>query len=270
MLALGKANGVQYLVVYPPSGGGWMDRELVPRGLRPCLDVIDSNYTATVCVDLQRSLDSMFTGMAKRRRTSVRAAERRGVTVRQGSAADLPVFDRLKDAHASRLGYDRRGQDYYEALWDVFAPRGHVALFLAQHEGEPVSAALAIPFGDTCYHLERPWSGEHGDLRPNELLEWEVLKWAKSEGYRFADLGGILRPNALAVLSGEGKPPHLTRWEESKLAFGGQVTLLPEGYDYVYSPVLRFAHRNAPPKVLRSVREFAERVRARAWGRRET
>jgi len=270
MLELGRANGVQYLVVHPPRGGDWMCAELTRRGFRPSLQEIE--YTATVYVDLQPELDELLARMSRRCREHIRLAERRGVSVRRGSEADLPVFNRLKDAHCARLGYDRRSEGYYQGLWDALSPQGHLELFIAEYQGEPVSAELATVFGDTSYHHERLWSGKYGNLRPNELLEWYAFKWAKTEGYRWVDLVGIQRPVALELLGGERAPSQLTSAESFKLRFGAVPVLLPEGYDYVYNPVLRFAHHCIPSTALRSgaVSRTVDRLSTRAWGRRKT
>jgi peptidoglycan pentaglycine glycine transferase (the first glycine) len=251
MLALGRANDVQYLVVLPPQGGDWMSGELLQRGFRHSL--YDIGYTATILMDLRPDLDGLLAKMTKKRRQNIRSAERRGVTIRRGSQADLPIFNRLKDAHSTRLGYARRSEDYYAELWRALAPREHIALFIAEYEGEPLSAQLVIPFGDTCHHMERPWSGEHGELNSNELLEWHAIKWAKSRGYLFVDHEAIETPVAEAVLSGREVPPD-PRYTATlfKLKWGGQVVLTPPSFDYVYNPVLRFGFRRIPNRVLRS------------------
>jgi lipid II:glycine glycyltransferase (peptidoglycan interpeptide bridge formation enzyme) len=253
MMAMGKRDGVQYLVVQPPRGGDWMCRELTALGFH--YGAFDIDITATVLIDLQPDLDEVFAGMSKKTRHHVKEGERRGVIVRRGSEADLPIFNRLKDVQSARLGYARRSEGYYTELWRALAPRGHIELFIAEYDGEPVSAQLAIPFGDTCHHMERPWSGEHGNLRPNELIKWEVIKWAKSEGYRFADLEGIEAPVAEAVLAGKevpDDPGYSASRFKLKFVGAGQVIIDPPSFDYVYNPLLRFAYRCIPAKVMRS------------------
>jgi peptidoglycan pentaglycine glycine transferase (the first glycine) len=267
MMSVGRASSVRYLVANPPQGGDWMCNELTRRGFRP--SAFQPESTATICIDLQPDLDGLLAKMTRKRRQNIRAAERRGVTVRRGSEADLPVFNHLKSAHAARIGYTPREEGYYTELWRALAPRRHIELFIAEYEGGPVSALLVIPFGDMCYHMERPWSGEHGDLKPNELLDWQAIRYAKSEGYRFTDLGGI-RPDARATSSDGPAPSQLTGWESFKLGYGGELILLPESYDYVYSPFLRFAYRSIPRKWLPSLQTFVDWARVRAWGRRET
>jgi lipid II:glycine glycyltransferase (peptidoglycan interpeptide bridge formation enzyme) len=268
VMATGRVSNVQYLVVHAPRGCDWMGHELMLRGLRP--NVYEFDHTATICVDLRPDPDDILARMGRTTRRHLRAPNEVGVVVRRGSEADLPIFNRIKDAHAARLGYNRAAEGYYAQLWRALAPRGHVELFIAEYEGEPVSALLAIPFGDTSYHLEGPWSGKHPELRSNELLEWHAYKWAKAEGYRMADLVSVDRAVAESMLAGEGRPPQVRSADTFKLAFGGDPVLLPQGYDYFYNPVLRFAYRSIPRKVLASVsiKRLLHRFRTSAVGRR--
>ena len=250
LLAMGATRGVQYLVIQPPLSCDWMCVELAGLGFRR--GAFDIDYTATVRIDLHPDIDDLIAQTRRGTRNYLRATHKHVVTVRRGSEVDLPAFNRLKEAHADRLGYPRRDEGYYAELWRALAQRGHVQLFLVEYEGEPIAADLLIPFGDTCYGLDRPWSGEHSDLRPNEALEWEVIKWAKSEGYHFVDFGGIERSTAAAMLANEERPPKLTGAESFKLAFGGEIMFPPEACDFVYNPALRFAYRCIPNRVMRS------------------
>jgi lipid II:glycine glycyltransferase (peptidoglycan interpeptide bridge formation enzyme) len=266
LMAVGRAGKVRYLAVQPPRDRGLVSAELARFGFRRgILDYLYIYFTAGVVLDLRAGTDELLAKMSKKRRQNIRSAERRGTTIRRGSEADLHVFSRLKDAHAARLGYARREEDYYEGLWRALAPRGHIALFIAEYEGEPVSAQLAIPFGDTSYHIERPWSGAHEELRTSELVEWEAIKWAKSEGYRFIDLGGIDTPVAEAVLSGK-EDPRNSRYGASlfKLRWGGRVVANPAFLDYIYNPVLRLGYRCIPRAVVRSA--WTERLVKRLKG----
>jgi peptidoglycan pentaglycine glycine transferase (the first glycine) len=251
MMAMGRQRDVQYLVVQPPPGGDWTSHELTALGFRR--GAFDIEHTATVRIDLSADLDELLARMSKDFRRNIKIAERRGVTVRRGSEADLPIFNHLKDLHSARLGYARRCEGYYTELWRSLAPRGHVALFISEYEGEPVSAQLLMPFGNTCSFYELLWSGEHRDLKPNELLDWVAIRWAKSEGYRFVDLEGIATATAEAVLSGKELPAG-PRYSASlyKLKLGGQVVVKPASFDYVYNRALRVAYRCIPNAVMRS------------------
>jgi peptidoglycan pentaglycine glycine transferase (the first glycine) len=263
LLAAAKARRVRYLVVQPPPGCELLTAELRRRGFRHGgLDALETQETASVRVDLGPDVDTVFARMDRKCRDNIRFAQKHGITVRRGAEADLPVFDRLKEAHSARLGYLRRGPDYYTGLWRELGPAGHVALLISEYEGEPLAAILAVRFGDTSYHRERPWSGEHGRLRPNELLEWEAMKWAKSEGLRFANLGAIEPHVADAVIAGARETIDL-RYSASrfKLKFGGEIVVDPPFMDYVFNPVLRLAYRSVPRSVLKS--DWAKRLTSR-------
>jgi len=249
MLELGRSVAVNYLVVQPPRGGDWMSERLAKLGFRP--GAFDIDVTATVRLDLSKSLDELFSGMSPDCQGRIRQAERNGVTVRLGTEADIPVFNRLHERHCLRLGRIRRGESYFQELWRALAPRGHIELFIAEYEGEPVSAVLAMPFGEDCYNMERSWMGELDQLGADSLVEWETIKWAKAEGYRYGDLDGIDRQAAETLLAGQ-LPSDRDSESFYKAGFGGQVLLDPPALHYVYNPLLRSMFRLIPEGVMRS------------------
>lgn len=106
MMATGKANGAAYLGVHAPRGCDRMGNELMLRGLRP--NVYEFDYTASVYVDLRPNLDEILARMRRTTGRHPRTPDKSGVTVRRGSEADLPIFNRLKDTHAARLGHALR------------------------------------------------------------------------------------------------------------------------------------------------------------------
>jgi lipid II:glycine glycyltransferase (peptidoglycan interpeptide bridge formation enzyme) len=250
VLAMARANGVGYLVAQTPMGCCWVDEEMARRGFRD--GPFDIDIGATVLVP-HTDAESMFAALSAKCRQHVRLGLRRGVTVRTGSEADLPIYYRLKDVHSQRLGYGRRPDAYYAEMWAALAPRGRVKLFIAEYEGAPVAAQLVIAFGDTVHDLERPWSGEHGVVNPNEVLVWETLERIGAEGYRFSDLYEIQRPLAESILAGRGilEDPMYSA-DRFKLKFGGEVVMCPPSYHYILNPALRVAHRSIPSAAMRS------------------
>jgi len=264
MLSMGAANNVGYLVVQTPSDCASVQDEMARRGFRE--GPFDIDLEATVRMS-DSEIDTMFAALSQKCRANVRAGLRQGVTVREGSEADLPIFNRLKDIQSARLGYDRRSDEYYAELWKALAPRGCIKLFITEYEGEPVTAQLAVAFGDTMHHIERPWSGEHGNAKPNEVTVWEVLRWAVAEGYRSSDLYGIPRYLAESVLSGREIPlDSASSAYRFKLKFGGDVIVSPPSYHYVFNPVLRVAYRAIPAPIMKSAWMNRLACRFRAGG----
>jgi peptidoglycan pentaglycine glycine transferase (the first glycine) len=202
-----------------------------------------SSLGATVVVDVARTPTAILAGMRSKTRYNVRLAEQRGICVRLGDVDDLPTFHRLLVATAARQGFSAGSQGRYARWFDELDRGGHLRLFLAEHEGEPVSAMLAIAFGDTVVYKRGAWSGQHGERRPNEALHWGVIQWAHEAGFRWYDLDGIDRSPAERVLRGEPVPAdYLNSVTRFKLGFGGDITLLPQPRLLLPGATARWAH----------------------------
>lgn len=252
--ALEERCRLRYLAVRPPRTDGAIAAVLQERGFaRGMLDHLYIYFDYAVTLDLADGEAAVMARLNKKRRQNIRFAAKQGVTVRQAGAEALDVFIRLEDRHAARLGYDRREDGYFRSMWRSMSERGHVRLFLAEYEDEPICAQLVIPFGNTSYHMERPWSGEHPELSATELVEWEAIRWAANDGYRYVDLGGLDTLVGEAAVSGR-EDPRANKYGASlfKLKWGGDVVAEPPFLDYVYNPVLRYLYRHVPDSVMRS------------------
>jgi lipid II:glycine glycyltransferase (peptidoglycan interpeptide bridge formation enzyme) len=205
---------------------------------------------ATTVIDLSQPLDDILRRMRPKTRKSIRQSQQRGVRVRRGSEEDLDTFFGLFSATSNRQGFQDYSRSYFERLWKLFGAGGHVQLFVAEVEGKPVSAALRMAFGETVICKKRGWSGEFGNLRPNEALEWAAIQWAKDAGYRYYDFEGLPRRTAEAVLCGEPLPEENVQSPASyKLGYGGDVRILPETLAYFSNPLIRWGHRVVYPRI---------------------
>jgi len=235
---LGRANGVRCLVLQPPNEGHALAGRLPSRGFRP-IAIQAAPPTATALLDLSHDLETLLARMHSQTRYNARLGLRRGIVTRPGTAADVPTFCRLLAATAARQGFTPEPEAYVAELYRLMAARGWLTLFIAEYQGEPVSAALAVSFGDTVYYKRGAWSGREGRHRPNEAMQWEMIQWARREGYRYYDFEGIDPGVAGAVLRGEAPDPAAHTVSSFKLGFGGEVRLFPGMYAYVYNPLLR-------------------------------
>jgi lipid II:glycine glycyltransferase (peptidoglycan interpeptide bridge formation enzyme) len=259
-----KAHHVRYLVMQPPNNGESLACQLPHWGFR--LGSIAVAPTATVLVDLTKNLDDILAQMRKKTRYGIRRGLREGVTVREGTEDDMPTFYRILVATSQRRQFSLHPEEYFAKMWQVFHPWGYIKLFLVEYDGEAVSAHLVIPFGDTVIAKRGGWTGCYGRCRPNEMLEWATIKWAKSQGYRYYDLEGIDPKAARAIVRGEPLSGSLTQSVTSfKLGFGGQVVLYPEPYDYVYDPLLRWVYSKISTPIGRwsSVKKILNRLSRR-------
>jgi lipid II:glycine glycyltransferase (peptidoglycan interpeptide bridge formation enzyme) len=205
---------------------------------------------ATTVIDLTLGLDDILMGMKPKARNRLRHGLKSGLQARRGNEEDLNTFYDLLMSTAGRQGFQDYEKSYFQQLWRLFAPGGHAQLFFVEYEGKPVSAIFCLAFGDTAICKKRGWSGEFGNLRPNEVAEWEVIQWAKEAGYRYYDFEGIQLRAAESVLRGEPLAEQSVEPDTNyKLKFGGDVRIFPEPLVYFSNPLIRWGHRVVYPAI---------------------
>jgi len=235
---IAREHKISYLAVQAPRRGQAFARKLQSEGFSPAF--LDFAPNASVIIDLADNLDLILSRMRKTTRYDIRASQRRGITIRDGGPQDLDAIHGLLLATARRQLFSTLGKKYLCDIWQQFSRCEHIMIFIAEFEGQPVSAALMMAFGDTVTYWRGGWSGEHGGRYPNEALQWAAIQWARSQGYRYYDFGGIPRALAKSGLAGDSiRSPGQHSVGFYKLGFGGQIELFPESLLYVYNPTLR-------------------------------
>jgi peptidoglycan pentaglycine glycine transferase (the first glycine) len=261
---LAKRNSVRVLMLQPPSDEVALLDALSRWGYEP--SPVQMAPAGTIRIDLRASTESIQADMRAKTRQHIRKGLRAGVTVREGSEGDLDTFYQLHMATGRRQSFSPYPLRHFTTLWRVFRPTGGVRLFLAEHDGEPLSGLVLLIHGDTVYAHAMGWSGRHPQLMANEVLYWSAISWSKAEEYRAWDFTWIDSRAADAIASGQPLPEDLRKSVTFfKLGFGGTVTMFPGAYDYVASPALRVAFRALVPPVyrLKSVRKAQRRLRWR-------
>lgn len=140
-----------------------------------------------------RSMDELRGALAPHWEQSLRTAEAAGVRVTWGSAADLPEFHRLYAATAARDGFRARPLEYFLRMWQALNAEDddRLRLYLAEYDGEVLSAALMISVGSRVWHSYAA-SGRRGrQLRPSSALLWRMLGDARAAGAETYDLRSI-------------------------------------------------------------------------------
>ena len=153
----------------------------------------------TRVIDLASDEETILANLRQKHRQYVHRAERAGVRVEQLDPASTPEqaapaladFYRIYSHTAERAGFVVRTPSYYDRVWRLFAPGGHVRLFFAILDGERV----ATLFHFTCgYRAAEAYGGmtEVGATsRANYLLKWEAIRTFRAEEFATYDLWGI-------------------------------------------------------------------------------
>jgi lipid II:glycine glycyltransferase (peptidoglycan interpeptide bridge formation enzyme) len=225
-----RKHRIAVVKIQPPVDRADMPGLLESRGL--VARDLHTAPVASVVVDVgsDRDEDEIFRGLRATTRRRVRQARKHGVTVRSGTADDLPVLQEILAATAQRQGFAPYTADYYRRMWAAFGTSGHARLLIAEHQGVPLSAALLIAFGDTVLYKIGGWGDVEGSPPgANELMHWTGITWAREAGYRYYDFEGVPLDVANAVRSGNAEVRHGVAF--FKLGFGGDVVIYPGTYD---------------------------------------
>jgi len=245
-----RRERILYIKVQPPAGRDDIGSVLRARGY--VASDLAAGTTATVLVDLLRPEEDILAGMRPSVRANMRKATRKGLSVRAAGADGLDAFGGLLAKTSERKGFPPYPLSYYAAILDRFGADERAELLLAERDGEVLSGAIIIGWGDTVVNKMSVWSGEYADVSPNELVQWHAMQWARERGYHYYDLEGINESVARALLAGDPLPELGRRGPTAfKLGLGGQVTLFPRAYDRSFHPLLVWPARFAAPRLTR-------------------
>ena len=119
-------------------------------------------------------------------RYNIRLAEKRGVTVVEGT--DAAEMARQSGASAARQGIRLPPASYYQLLLDHLP---WARTYVAQVEGEAVAAMLVIHFDGRGYYMFSGSNGERRELKPVYAAKWAAIRAAIGAGCRDYDLWGV-------------------------------------------------------------------------------
>lgn len=188
------------------SGGADVQSELTRRGWFHSSDQIQFRNTALI--DLQPTEDELLARMKQKTRYNVRLAEKKGVTVRVGTADDLSMLYKMYAETSVRDGFVIRDEGYYQTVWKMFIQSNVGKLessqvstsepsnlptcqpLIAEVDGEPVAGLFLFMFAGRAYYVYGMSREVHREKMPTYLLQWEAMKRAKSAGCSVYDLWG--------------------------------------------------------------------------------
>ena len=136
---------------------------------------------------LQGTPDTQWQALDRKLRNQVRKAEKSGLTVTIGGAADVDGFFDVFSHNMRDLGTPVYSKRFFEEMLAAFPEQARV--FTVMHRGQPVAAAVTQVFRDTFEVPSASSLREFRTLCPNVLLYWEMVRFAVSAGLTTFDFG---------------------------------------------------------------------------------
>jgi peptidoglycan pentaglycine glycine transferase (the first glycine) len=168
--------------------GAKFTTELTQRGWRFSSEQVQ--FQNTVELELQRPEEELLAAMKQKTRYNIRLATRKGVTVRSGTPLDFPEIVDMYEETARRDGFAVRPADYYLDIWQAFYEDGMAHPLIAEFEGEALAAVILVHSGDKAIYMYGASTNRDRRRMPNYLLQWEAIRWARSEGFATYDFWG--------------------------------------------------------------------------------
>ena len=144
-------------------------------------------------VDLRPSEDDLFARMTSACRRCIRKAENVGVSIEEADELEFAneYYTQLQDVFAKQSLVPTYDTDRVAELIRHLQPTGRLLLLRARNDkGECIATGIFPAMNRTMYF----WGGasfrEYQILRPNESLMWYAMRYWKSRGIEWCDLGG--------------------------------------------------------------------------------
>lgn len=172
-----------------------------------------------------RNVEEHFSKIRKGHRYDTRKAEKEGVAVKEDySAKAIENYYSLLVQTYGKSEYKPLEKNFYLELIEALHKKKRIKFLLAEYNGKTIAGATFPILKDKMYY----WTGgslkepEYARLYPNNLLQWEIIKWGYENGIKTYDMLGA---------SVEGI-------KNFKLGWGGEIRSYQRIYSSAYLKLL--------------------------------
>ena len=140
-----------------------------------------------------RTEPELLAGMNQQWRRNIKKADKAGMQVTVGTAADLPRFHALYAHTAERDHFTPRPLRYFETMFTALLAEepDRIRLWLGHHDGDLVAATVAVRVGGHTWYSYGASSTEKRDVRGSNGVQWAMMRDALAAGGDVYDLRGI-------------------------------------------------------------------------------
>jgi len=238
--AICRANKCVFIKVEPDR---WVSDDGPTQGniSQPTQDYIQSSHNIqpmrTLVVDITGEESQILGRMKQKTRYNINLALKKNVITKPYT--DLSAFYDMMESTGQRDQFGIHSLSYYQRAFELFYARDLCQLLVAEFESVPISALMVFRLGNRAWYFYGASTDMHRDKMPNYLLQWEAMRWAKSQGCQEYDLWGV--PDAeLDTLEANFSSRTDGLWGvyRFKRGFGGELKRSTGPWDRVYNPYL--------------------------------
>ena len=166
----------------------------------------------------------------KKLRQNIERARRRGIYIEKGGKEELGVIHGLmEDRYAEQDKMVTVPKDYLLELYDSFYE--NIKIFVAKYEGEIVTGMIDVYYKDKVVSwIGNPRPRVKMSPSPNDLLNWEAMKYACEHGFKYYETIGAAGNERLHSYYSKYNPELLMRFSAKKYS-----SFIPRLMEIVYS-----------------------------------
>jgi lipid II:glycine glycyltransferase (peptidoglycan interpeptide bridge formation enzyme) len=192
---------------------------------------IQPNFS-TILLDISDNLDTVMAHLNQKGRHAIKRAKRDGVTVKLVDTSDENCEKMYHLLAQTAAGSFRiRDYHYYKAFWQRFNSAGLGQLFFAYVDDQLIAGAYAVTFGKKGTYKDGASVRQRSVYGASHLLQWNVIRWAKSREATIHDLCGAPPSDQI---NNPDHPHHGIG--QFKTSFNKEVTDYVGAYDIIIKP----------------------------------
>ena len=169
-----------------------LDECILENSAWGCTKQLDS----TTFLDLRPDEETLLMGLNGKCRNAVRYAQRQGVTAR--IANKLKYFERFYHFYKEiRIKRDTKyiGYDELRAKFESFTQNGLADLWVSFLDDIPLAYAFIWKCKKNINFVYGSSDAESWSYKPNNLIQWELIRHYKQQGYTLYNMWGIRNMN---------------------------------------------------------------------------
>ncbi len=144
----------------------------------------------TMLVDLNKGEEELIQAFEKRTRYNIRLAEKKEVKINISDSYSKDFYSLLGKTK-ERQEFKSYPESYYKKLLETKGNDFQTKIVMAEFEGKPIVATLALFFGDKVTTLHTGFDYRYRALKAPYLVRWSIILEGKRLGKKECDFWGI-------------------------------------------------------------------------------
>ena len=168
-----------------------------------------------IFIDLTLSEDQLWKKITSKRRNEIRRASRAGVIFSEIESEEerRGCYIILREVY-KKAKLPLPDFSFFSSAFSFSNDSMGLKVFGAKYESKIIGTIFTLYFRDMIYDYYAGSLQQYYNKYPNDLIPWELFRWAKNHGYKFFDFGGAGKPDV----------PYGVR--DYKKQFGGELVNL--------------------------------------------